>query len=123
MQRLVLIVEDNDACAETLAIALESLCGCQPCRVPGPRVALAQMRANPAGVAAVVTDLHLPHASGLDLIRDLRADAALSHVPVILISGDTDPRLPALAIELGANAFFAKPYSPSAVRKTLEQLI
>jgi two-component system chemotaxis response regulator CheY len=121
--RLVFIVEDSDACAETLEIALDGLPGCQPRRVNGAPLALVQMRRHPGNVAAVVTDMHLAQSSGLDLIRELRADAHLSHVPVILISGDTDPLLPERAFELGANAFFAKPYSPAAVRRKLEQLL
>ena len=36
---------------------------------------------------------------------------------------DTDPETPARALGLGANAYFAKPYSPSAMRKKLEELI
>jgi CheY-like chemotaxis protein len=40
-----------------------------------------------------------------------------------LISGDSDPGLPARALAEGADAFFSKPYSPSAVRRKLEQLI
>jgi two-component system, chemotaxis family, chemotaxis protein CheY len=121
--RLVFIVEDSDACAETLEIALDSLQGFEPRRVNGAPLALAQMRQHPSRVAAVVTDMHLAQSSGLDLIRDLRADIYLCHVPVILISGDTDPLLPERAFQLGANAFFAKPYSPAAVRRKLEQLL
>lgn len=121
--RVVIVIDDNDACAETLEIALDNLPGCQPRRVHGALLALALMRRCPAEVAAVVTDLHLAQSSGLDLIREVRADADLSDIPIILISGDTDPMLSERAITIGANAFFGKPYSPAAVRKKLEQLI
>jgi DNA-binding NarL/FixJ family response regulator len=44
-------------------------------------------------------------------------------MPVLVISGDSDPRTPARVIAAGAQAFFAKPYSPAAIRRKLEELL
>ena len=46
-----------------------------------------------------------------------------ARLPILLISGDSDPRVPSLALSSGANAWFPKPYSPSAVRRKLEELL
>ena len=79
---------------------------------------------GPAGAAVgPITDLLWPQADGFDLIRKLRAEPRYARVPILLISGDSDPHLPVRALEQGADAFFAKPYSPSAIRRKLEQLI
>jgi DNA-binding response OmpR family regulator len=59
--------------------------------------------------------------SGLDMIALLRARAM--QVPILVVSADTDPATPAAALRMGANAFFAKPFSPAAVRRRLEELI
>lgn len=121
--RLVLIVEDSDGCAETLQIALESLPGVEVRVLRSSRAALALLRDEAVELAAVVTDLHMPDSDGFDLIRRLRGAPRFSAVPIFLISGDSDPRLPARAKEEGASEFFAKPYSPAAVRRKLEQLL
>jgi two-component system chemotaxis response regulator CheY len=121
MARLALIVEDSETCAETLQIALESIDGLEVRVVPNPRAAIAQL--NEAEIAAIITDLHMPQSDGLDLIRQLRAEPRFSRLPILLISGDSDPSLPARALANGADAFFAKPYSPAAVRRKLEQLL
>jgi two-component system chemotaxis response regulator CheY len=123
MSRLVLIVEDSDACAETLQIALESLPGLEVVATPSPRAAIAMLAGTGRDVAAIITDLHLPQTDGLDLIRQLRAEPRFARLPILLISGDSDPKLRERALAGGANAFFPKPYSPSAVRKKLEELI
>ena len=128
MPRLVLIVEDSETCAETLLIALESLPGIETRAIPNLRTAIATIREKADEVAALVTDLHLGnggsvYSDGFDLIRQLRAEPRFANLPILLISGDSDPRLPDRAIALGANAFFPKPYSPAAVRKKLEQLL
>jgi CheY-like chemotaxis protein len=53
----------------------------------------------------------------------VRAAAGAAHLPIIVISGDSDPRTPERVRRLGADAYFAKPYSPAAVRETLERLL
>jgi CheY-like chemotaxis protein len=123
MPKLVLIVEDSDTCAETLQIAIEGNPRLNTLVAHNPEAALLALRHGSREVAAVVTDLHLREADGLELVRTLRAEPEFAALPVVLISGDSDPGLPERAIAEGANAFFAKPYSPAAVRKKLEELL
>ncbi len=128
MPKLVLIVEDSETCAETLQIALELIPGVEIRSIHSPDAAIAFLNGRDGEIAAIVTDLNLTQSAGLpgdglDLIRQLRAEPRFARLPILLISGDTDPRLSERALAQGADAFFAKPYSPSAVRKKLEQLI
>jgi CheY-like chemotaxis protein len=123
MSRLVLIVEDSDTCAETLQIALESLPGLEVVAIHSPRAAIAMLNGTGRDVAAIITDLHLPQSDGLALIRQLRGEPRFARLPILLISGDSDPQLRERAMAGGADAFFPKPYSPSAVRKKLEELL
>src|SRR5580700_4294687 len=128
MQRLILIVEDSETCAETLEIALESIPGVATRSVHNSRAAFAALDETGTSIVAIVTDLHLPDRhtpshDGFDLIRQLRAEPRFARIPILLISGDSDPQLPERALAQGADAFFAKPYSPSAVRRKLEQLL
>jgi len=123
MSRLILIVEDSEPCAETLQIALESITGVEVRVSRSPNAALTAALAAGSDIAAVVTDLHLAQYDGIDLIRRFREQPRFARLPIVLISGDSDPGLPARALAEGANAFFSKPYSPSAVRRKLEQLI
>jgi CheY-like chemotaxis protein len=121
--KTVLIVEDSDTCAETLQIALESIPGLRTLVMRSSDAALAALRSEDNDIAALVTDLNMPRQDGFELIRLLRAEARYSRLPVLLISGDTDPYLPQYALARGADAFFSKPYSPAAVRRKLEQLL
>jgi CheY-like chemotaxis protein len=74
-------------------------------------------------VSGVITDLQLPEMSGLDLIARIRGDPRWRNLPIVVVSAHADPQAPETALRLGANAFFSKPFSPSAVRKKLEELI
>jgi two-component system chemotaxis response regulator CheY len=121
--RLIIVVEDSLECAETLQIALESLRGMEVRVVVNGEAALEFIRRNQPEIAAVITDLQMPRMSGMDLLARLKSAPELRHIPVLVISGDSDPRLPARSLASGAHAFFPKPYSPFAVRHTREQLL
>ena len=121
MARTVLIVEDSDTSADTLEIALLSLPDVSVAHAATGRKAW-QLIQNQR-VAAIVTDLHMPHMDGFELIERVRAARGATHLPIIVISGDSDPGTPERVRRLGADAYFAKPYSPAAVRETLERLL
>ena len=121
MARTVLIVEDSDTSADTLEIALLSLPDVSVAHAATGRKAW-QLIQN-QGVAAIVTDLHMPHMDGFELIERIRAAGGAAYLPIIVISGDSDPGTPERVRRLGADAYFAKPYSPAAVRETLERLL
>ena len=102
MSRLVLIVEDSKTCAETLQIALELIPGVEVRSIYSRRAAIAIMNDPGSEIAAIVTDLNLDltgaqsgglPGDGLDLIRQLRAEPRFARLPILLISGDTDPLL------------------------------
>jgi DNA-binding response OmpR family regulator len=121
MTRIVLIVEDTELCRDTLEMALMKLPNLAVQSVTTAEEALEWLDANE--VCALVTDLHLPLMNGFELIEAVRGRPWRSSLPILVISGDSDPRIPTRLAKLGANAFFSKPYSPAAVRHKLEQLI
>lgn len=121
MNRIVLIVEDTDACRDTLEVALMKLPDLAVRSVATAEEALHCTAGNE--VCALITDLHLPRMDGYQLIQAVRSQPKQVSLPILVISGDSDPRVPARLAGLGANAYFAKPYSPSAVRNKLEQLL
>jgi CheY-like chemotaxis protein len=121
MARTVLIVEDSDTSADTLEIALLSLPDVSVAHAATGRKAW-QLFQN-EGVAAIITDLHMPHMDGFELIERVRAATGAAHVPIIVVSGDSDPATPEKVRRLGADAYFVKPYSPAAVREMLERLL
>jgi CheY-like chemotaxis protein len=121
MTRIVLIVEDAELCRETLEMALMKLPNLAVQSVTSAEEALEWLDANE--VCALVTDLHLPLMNGFELIEAVRGRPWRSSLPILVISGDSDPRIPTRLAKLGANAFFSKPYSPAQVRHKLEQVI
>jgi CheY-like chemotaxis protein len=121
MSRTVLIVEDAETCAATLEIALQAIPDVEVITVASGNKAWQVLQAST--VSAVLTDLHLPQMDGFELIGRLRAAPRFAGLPIIVLSGDSDPETPDRLRRLGADAYFVKPYSPAAVRETLERLL
>jgi CheY-like chemotaxis protein len=119
--RVVLLVDDAEDCVATLDLALQALPNVTVRTASSAEKALAVLEG--ALPAAVITDVHLPSMTGLELITRIREQPRFRGLPILVVSADPDPSMPANALRLGANAFFSKPFSPSAVRKKLEELI
>jgi CheY-like chemotaxis protein len=119
----ILIVEDADTSRETLEMALAGSAGLEARLAGSGAEALRILHEAPHSIRVIVTDLNMPAMDGLELIRRIRSDRETAGIPVIVISGDPDPKAPSRALGVGADAYFSKPYSPAIVRQMLEQLL
>jgi PleD family two-component response regulator len=119
--RTLLIVEDAEDCATTLEIALSALPDVVIRHAHTAESAIQTLEREP--VSALITDVHLPSMDGFELVAAVRRQPRYAHLPILVISGDADPETPCKALDLGANAFFGKPYSPARVRQKIEELI
>jgi CheY-like chemotaxis protein len=124
MSRIILIVEDNALCVEPLEVALLQRADLEVRVVSTAQEALQFLAVSATPVAALVTDLHLRRSriDGFELIERVRAQPCLAQLPIIVISGDSEPETPVRVEALGVT-YFSKPYSPGAVRQALEQLL
>lgn len=60
----------------------------------------------------VLMDLHMPGMDGTELTGLIRQHEAFAHVPVVFLTGDTDPERHLQALEIGADDFLSKPVPP-----------
>ncbi len=109
---MILLVEDDPAIADTVVFAMK-----REGFAVEHRAWLAEARERLAQAPApelLILDIGLPDGHGLDLCRDLRA-GPLSHLcrlPVIVLSARSDEMDRVLGLELGADDYLAKPFSP-----------
>ncbi|MGE0043724.1 MAG: response regulator [Vicinamibacterales bacterium] len=117
---LVLVVDDYQDARDMYA---ESL------RVSGFRVAEATTgleavaRARALGPDAVLMDLSLPGIDGWEATRQLKADPATAHIPVVAITGHASPIASDLAREAGCASFVLKPALPDVVVREVRRLL
>jgi CheY-like chemotaxis protein len=107
----------------TLEIALLGIPGGAGRVVSCARQAIQRLESPDVQVHALVTDLHMPLMDGFELVGKVRLLGRYQALPIVVISGDSDPRTPERIFRLGANAYFPKPFSPAQVRRKVEQLL
>jgi two-component system catabolic regulation response regulator CreB len=105
----VLLVEDDPAIARSIVFALER---------DGLAVthslllADARRQLETRVPELIILDVGLPDGSGLDLCRELRASAAHAGLPVLMLSAHGEEIDRVLGLELGADDYVTKPFSP-----------
>jgi chemotaxis protein histidine kinase CheA/CheY-like chemotaxis protein len=84
------------------------------------------MNSNSSGnpcIDIVITDLASPQMNGFKLLSNIRADADLQNLPVVVLASHDNDNDRKLALDLGANAYFSKPYHEQELMKTLQQMV
>ena len=102
----ILIVEDESGIADTLQYALRTD-GFEPHWVAAGEAALMRQREAPA--ALVILDVGLPDLNGFEVFKRLRE---FSDVPVVFLTARADEIDRVVGLELGADDYVAKPFSP-----------
>ena len=116
----ILIVEDN-ALNIKLFCDLLAAHGHQPEAVTDSRNALDVAREFSPDL--VITDIQLPHVSGLDLIRMLRADDQLADVPIMAVTAYAGRGDEERVRAAGAQAYVSKPISVVKFAETVADLL
>jgi PAS domain S-box-containing protein len=116
----ILVVEDSRTQAEQL-LHLLSRAGYET-RVARDGVAALELaREQPPGL--VLTDVVMPRMDGYTLCRRLKADPALGHTPVILLTSLSSPQDVIEGLACGADNFVRKPYEPASLLARVERAL
>jgi chemosensory pili system protein ChpA (sensor histidine kinase/response regulator) len=65
----------------------------------------------------------MPRMDGFDLVRHVRADPATSDIPIIMITSRSADKHRNLALQLGVNAYFGKPYQQTVLLGAIAGLL
>jgi len=71
----------------------------------------------------VLTDLHMPVMSGMDMIEKMASDGLLSSLPVVVITSDASQLRMQELQERGVRDYLCKPVRPEHVKKTVEDIL
>ncbi len=115
----VLVAEDNAEMREFLADVLNHEWSVHTVR--DGREALEEARVHMPDV--IVSDLMMPVMSGEDLLRAIKADESLKHVPVLLLTARADEGATLDLLRKGADDYVAKPFTPEELRLRVSRLI
>jgi chemotaxis family two-component system sensor histidine kinase/response regulator PixL len=104
----VLVVDDAVALRRTLALTLERA-GCRVLQARDGREAIEQLQQS-SSVDLVICDIEMPNMNGFEFLGQRRQDPQLLKIPVVMLTSRSNDKHRWLAMQLGANAYFTKPY-------------
>jgi two-component system chemotaxis response regulator CheY len=83
--------------------------------------ALARLRERAYGV--VISDWNMQPMSGLDLLREVRADPALEHLPFIMITAESKAENVVAAREAGVDNYIVKPFNAETLKAKISSVV
>lgn len=73
--------------------------------------------------ALIITDVMMPDIDGLEFIKRLKADKFTKHIPVVVVSAKISEKDQAEGLDMGADAYLTKPFSPAVLRSVINRLL
>ncbi|MCX7793840.1 MAG: response regulator transcription factor [Thermodesulfovibrionales bacterium] len=116
----ILIVDDEKDLVELVSYNLKKEGFSTAASYDGPD-ALSKLKDN--GFDLVILDLMLPGMDGLEVLRVIRSDARLSHIPVIMLTAKGEEIDRVIGLEMGADDYVTKPFSPRELIARVKALL
>ena len=119
-QSTVLIIEDEADAAELFAEMM---------RVSGFRVLKTSSSTPALNLIAtekpdiIILDIMMPEISGLDILREMRQDAGMKSIPVIVVSAKSMPADIRIGMEAGASTYLTKPVGFLELKEAVERAL
>ena len=70
----------------------------------------------------VVTDWNMPGMQGIDLLREIRSDDSLKHLPVLMVTAEAKKEQIVAAAQAGVNGYVVKPFTAATLKEKLEKI-
>lgn len=118
-EKIMLIIEDNtDICeyiSDNFRNDYTTLCACD-----GSEGLMLARKHIPD---IIITDLMMPGMNGFELIRAVRNDITISHIPIIVLTAKDQADDRQEAYELGVDSFITKPFNTSLLRSRINNIL
>ncbi len=70
----------------------------------------------------IITDWNMPVMDGLGLLKKVRTDPALKHLPVLMVTAEAEKDKVVTAIQAGINNYIVKPFTPEVLKEKMDKI-
>jgi two-component system chemotaxis response regulator CheY len=71
----------------------------------------------------VISDINMPNMTGFDLLKAIKADAALKHLPVLMVTAEARKEDIVLAAQSGAAGYIVKPFTKATLEDKVQKIL
>ena len=116
-----LVVDDFSTMRRIVRGLLKEM-GCHNCEeAEDGQVALNMLRANKFDF--VVSDINMPNMNGFELLKAVKADDSLKHLPVLMVTAEARKEDIVLAAQSGAAGYIVKPFTKATLEEKVQKIL
>jgi two-component system chemotaxis response regulator CheY len=71
----------------------------------------------------VVSDINMPNMNGFDLLKSIKADDSLRHIPVLMVTAEARKEDIVLAAQTGAAGYIVKPFTKATLEEKVQKIL
>ena len=86
------------------------------------QAALNFLRASNKPVEFIVSDWNMPTMTGIELLKSVRADPKLKHIPFLMITAEAEKENIIEAVKSGVNGYIVKPFNAGTMKEKIEKV-
>jgi two-component system, chemotaxis family, chemotaxis protein CheY len=75
------------------------------------------------GFDFVVSDINMPNMNGFELLAQIRADASMKHLPVLMVTAEAKKEDIVMAAQAGASGYIVKPFTKATLEEKLQKIV
>jgi len=116
----VLVVDDMSTMRRILKNVLKQIGFSKMVEAENGQDALNKLKVGDIGL--IVSDWNMPVMQGIELLRTVRADAELKHLPFLMVTAETQKENIIEAVQAGVSNYVVKPFTAEALQRKLEKI-
>merc|ERR1712000_804648 len=70
----------------------------------------------------LITDWNMPGMTGIDLVKEVRADPNLAHIPVLMVTAEAKREQIIAAAQAGVNGYVVKPFTAAVLKEKIDKI-
>ncbi len=74
------------------------------------------------GIDFLVTDWNMPGMTGIELVKTVRADEKLRHIPILMVTAEAKREQIIAAAQAGVNGYVVKPFTAATLKEKIEKI-
>jgi two-component system chemotaxis response regulator CheY len=117
----ILIVDDFSTMRHIIRNILQQLGYCNVTEAEDGATAMDVLQTQ--AIDFVISDWNMPGMSGLELLKAIRADDKLRHLPVLLVTAEALKENVVEAVKAGVNGYIVKPFMAETLREKIEAIV
>jgi two-component system chemotaxis response regulator CheY len=117
----ILVVDDFPTMRKIVKTVLKQLGYSNITEAEDGAEGLGILKAN-AGIQFVVSDWNMPNMTGIELLKEVRSNPKLKHLPFLMVTAEADKENIVEAVKSGVSNYIVKPFNAATMKEKIEKI-